>query len=1006
MRLHDLNLATRIIIGVLAMLAAGTATLLFVENARLRDVYLSERRAHLEHDLETEKLRLNQAINTLRQDVLFLSNTPPISGIVRAALNHGYDSRYGNTSKIWEERLQQIFSAFSTAHQGYSQIRYIGVADGGHEIVRVDNRTGKIEVTPSARLQAKGDQDYFKAARNLHAGEIYLSEFNLNQEWGVIEQPYRPILRAATPVFTPTGKLFGMVVINMDAGNLLESAVSDLPGIQTYITNREGQYLIHPNSQQAFKFELGSKDNITTDFHFIKTMFNPQALDYLPLQAAATKPDSPLFAARRICFDPSDPQHFLLLMHYLPGTVVAKQIASIPAQTILHELMAMLLIGGIATLALRRTFSPLKQITAAADKIAAGDKNTLLQPTGGGEIDSLTNALNAMLTSLSQREKLLRESETRYRRLHESMMDAYVMTDMSGRLLEFNHTYREMLEYSAEELQRLTCVDLTPEKWHEFEAQIIEKQVIPQGYSQVYEKEYTRKDGTVFPVELKVFLLRDKNGQPEAMWAIVRDITERKQTEVLAQQFGSLLQGSFNEIYLFDADSLHFLLTSEGAERNLGYSDDEMNQLTSLDLMPSFTRESFKRLVAPLRNGEQPLLHFEAVHRRKDGTTYPVEVNLQLMSTTTFLSIVQDITERKQAEEWLRDSFKEISDLYNHAPCGYHSLDKDGTIRRINDTELVWLGYTRNEVIGKMKLTDFLTPAGIQTFHETFPQLKKQGFARDIEVELIRKDGTIFNGLINATAIYDPSGNYVMSRSTVADITGRKRIERKLHDLAAHLQTIREEEKTRIAREIHDDLGGTLTTLKMETYFLVEELSAHKEATPLLKRTDSMAQLIDDASSVMRRIISGLRPSILDDLGLLAALEWQATQFHKHAGIECRVNCVYAENIDCATKLDEPRSIALFRICQEALTNVAKHSGASRVEIEFHHSEEEIVMSIIDNGCGMAENQAIASHSYGMLGMTERIEQLGGTISFDTPPGGGLSVTIILPLPASEPEET
>src|SRR3989338_6601914 len=103
-----------------------------------------------------------------------------------------------------------------------------------------------------------------------------------------------------------------------------------------------------------------------------------------------------------------------------------------------------------------------------------------------------------MLSKLSQRERLLQESEAKYRRLHESMIDAYVMTDMSGRLLEFNHTYREMLGYSADELHRLTYVDLTPEKWHEFEAWIIDEQVIPHGYSQVYEKEHIRKDGTVF----------------------------------------------------------------------------------------------------------------------------------------------------------------------------------------------------------------------------------------------------------------------------------------------------------------------------------------------------------------------------------------------------------------------------------------------------------------------------------------------------------------------------
>jgi len=501
---------------------------------------------------------------------------------------------------------------------------------------------------------------------------------------------------------------------------------------------------------------------------------------------------------------------------------------------------------------------------------------------------------------------------------------------------------------------------------------------------------------------------RDTEGKVVAMHGTVQDITERNQAEVVVQQFGSLLQGSFNEIYMFDAESLHFILTSEGAEKNLGYSDDELNRLTSLDISPLFTRESFRQLVAPLRSGAQRSLFFETVQRRKDGTTYPVEVSLQLMQNdySTFLAVVQDITERKQAEMKLRKFSEKIEDLYNNAPCGYHSLDKDGIILMINETELAWLGYTQDEVIGKMKLTDFLTPVGVQTFHETFSQFMKQGFIHDIELELIRKDGAVFIGLVNATAIYDTDGNFVMSRSTMADITARKRVEQRLHDLTEHLQCVREEEKTSIAREIHDDLGGTLTALKMENHLLATGLSEDKNALPFIKHIESMSQLIDNAVATTRRILTGLRPTILDDFGILAALEWQAAQFQKRTGIECVVNCVCARSEDCAKELDKPRSIALFRIFQEALTNVAKHSGASRVEIEFLRSDEEIVMSIIDNGRGMAKNRTDASIPYGILGMSERVDRLGGQISLDTPPGGGFTVTVILPLPANEEEET
>ncbi|MDP2693996.1 MAG: MASE1 domain-containing protein [Gallionella sp.] len=224
--------------------------------------------------------------------------------------------------------------------------------------------------------------------------------------------------------------------------------------------------------------------------------------------------------------------------------------------------------------------------------------------------------------------------------------------------------------------------------------------------------------------------------------------------------------------------------------------------------------------------------------------------------------------------------------------------------------------------------------------------------------------------------------------------------ERQLRDLSAHLQNVREEEKAGIAREIHDDLGGTLTAMRMEIYFLERGLPAGKESAPLFERIESMSRLLDNAVGVTRRVITELRPTMLDDLGLLAAIEWQAAQFQKRTGIECRVKCIEDKG-----SLDKQRSIALFRIFQEALTNVARHSGASRVEVEFHHGDEEVVLSIGDNGRGMPGEHVIAPDSYGIRGMFERVGQLGGKIKFDSPPSGGLNVAVVLLLPASHKKE-
>lgn len=396
---------------------------------------------------------------------------------------------------------------------------------------------------------------------------------------------------------------------------------------------------------------------------------------------------------------------------------------------------------------------------------------------------------------------------------------------------------------------------------------------------------------------------------------------------------------------------------------------------------------------------------FDTRYRHKQGRLVHVEISASHSELDDGINyvFVRDITKRKQAEELLRNSYEEVKDLYNNAPCGYHSLDKNGIICRINETELKWLGYTRDEIVGKKRLPDLMPPASRLAFQESFPRLKNDGIAHDLEIDLIRKDGTILNGLINATAIFDPSGNFTMTRSTLNDVTMLKQAEQQLRDLTAHIQSVREEEKAYLAREIHDELSGTLAALKIEAKRLKSELSANKNPKQLHARIASMSEMIDSAMEFTRHVITDLRPTILDDLGLMAAFEWQADEFHKRTGIVCRIVCLLRKDDcdkgckNCRHELGKTQSINLFRILQEALINVSRHSGASGVEVGFRPGDDEVALSVSDNGSGLPEGIMIASTSYGIRGMRERVEQMGGEIQLDSTPGNGLSVTVTVP---------
>src|SRR3990167_5044498 len=205
MKLSNIRLSVRITAAALVIVIAGAFGLMRIEESRLREIHLDEQRGQLAESLHAEKQRLNMAIDKLRRDVLFLSDTPPVSGIVRATENGGIDPRESDTRETWERRLQEIFSAFAGANPYYYRIRYIGVADGGRELVRVDMRDGKAKVIPQAELERKSGPDYFKATVATDIGQIHLSEFGLNQEPVAAMQPMRPTLSAAVPVFAPDG---------------------------------------------------------------------------------------------------------------------------------------------------------------------------------------------------------------------------------------------------------------------------------------------------------------------------------------------------------------------------------------------------------------------------------------------------------------------------------------------------------------------------------------------------------------------------------------------------------------------------------------------------------------------------------------------------------------------------------------------------------------------------------------------------------------------------------
>lgn len=219
---------------------------------------------------------------------------------------------------------------------------------------------------------------------------------------------------------------------------------------------------------------------------------------------------------------------------------------------------------------------------------------------------------------------------------------------------------------------------------------------------------------------------------------------------------------------------------------------------------------------------------------------------------------------------------------------------------------------------------------------------------------------------------------------------GFEKSRRNIAELSAHMDQIKEHERSRIAREIHDDLGGNLTAIKIGLSSIINRLSTDQQVP--LEQAQNLESILDSTFDAIHRISSDLRPSILD-LGIVAAIEWQATQFEKQLGIKCRFTCSQG---DIPVTTDQ--AITLFRICQESMSNIAKHAKATSVRVELNATHNELVMTISDNGVGIKPSDTLKANSFGLRGMQERVSSLRGSFEIAESNEPGTIITIKLPI--------
>lgn len=355
-----------------------------------------------------------------------------------------------------------------------------------------------------------------------------------------------------------------------------------------------------------------------------------------------------------------------------------------------------------------------------------------------------------------------------------------------------------------------------------------------------------------------------------------------------------------------------------------------------------------------------------------------------------------DVTDRRRAEDALRESEARLRTIIESEPDCVTLVDEKGRVVDMNPAGLALVEVECIEQIRGQFVIDVVAPE----HRAAFADLQSRVFAGEsatLEFEIVGSKGRRRWLATQAVPLRDASGAVKAMLGITRDVTETRRSEEQLHasraalrSLATRQQEIREFERTRIAREIHDSLGQALTALKLQLAAAQE--AASEDAPALGARLHETALMVDDLVKSVRRIASDLRPPILDQLGLPAAVEWLAQDFARRTGIHCT-----ATILPTSGAITDELATAIFRIVQEALTNVLRHAGGTRVDVELGVKSGCVTLEIDDDGSGITEAVTVGPGSLGILGMRERAAALGGVLEVAPRPNGGTRVAAWFP---------
>ena len=592
-----------------------------------------------------------------------------------------------------------------------------------------------------------------------------------------------------------------------------------------------------------------------------------------------------------------------------------------------------------------------------------------------------------------------KQTEERLRQLSRAVEQSpaiIVITDLDGRIQYVNPKFTEVTGYSADEVagenpRILNSGETPPEVYTEIWAAILS------GGEWRGEFHNKKKSGELYWVCASISAIKDPEGAVTHFLAVQEDVTEwkRAQSEAIrsAQQARRMIDSNVAAVAVVHSGMV--IEANDAFLRLTGCSREDVlsRTLTWTDLVPPEHRaKSAQAMEAMLRTGVS--LPFELEYRHKDGRRIPVLLGsavTALQPNLEWICFILDLSNLKRSQKELRESEAKYRGFVEAAAEGILEIDSEDRIAYANGRVVELFGYLVPELEGKsvFQLVDREYSGIVRAQLEN----RRQGISGQHEVKCRRKDGVAIWGVLSTSPLFDANGRYSGAIALFVDLTERKeaeerqdRVNRELRRLSLEVLHSEDRERRKLARNLHDSTVQLLTGITMSISHAIDMLSNQEQKQPLSEALDLSKQ----CAAEIRALSYGLHPPLLDELGLITAVREFTQGFGGRAGLDIKVKVP-----DGFVRLDSEMELALFRIIQEAIINVHRHSGSTRAVIEFGQDSQEVRLTIRDFGRGI-ENAGSAP-GVGLLGMRERAKEFGGRMNIESAPTG-VTLTITLPL--------